>query len=200
MSETDEIDSNAVFHILIEQPLQAVLNQRLRKIGYWLLSFEERDFCLETPNRSGLYAVRMEFENRILELFPAWDNWLRGTNAYHIQARLVPQDRESDAFRYVKSLTVVEAKETALWSNALAQPLTSVEVYGIGQSPQAICLAFSSEKVVVSIGYSGEKPLVGDGDEILVFSYEQWRSQEKTLSNPWTDIGATRRGKNSPVV
>ena len=180
--------ADTLFRTLIEEPLEAITSKTLLHVSYWLLDFERPEFSVEAPNMSGLYAVSMVFTNRTLEIFPAWENQLRGVNAYHIQTRLVSQGKASSELVTGKSLMEIRADESTLWSKALTETLACVEVYGIRSNPHLVRFVFPSAKVVVAVGYSGEKPLIGDGDEILVFADKQWHKTEKTLPESWTKL------------
>jgi hypothetical protein len=157
----------------ILEPSWAVAGKVLLSVHYWLADFEASTFQLDTPNLSGLYAVNLVFADTILEIFPGWDTLLRAENAYHIQTRLIPVGEAGSDLTRATNLICVEADQARLWRDALNQPLTAIEVYGTPTSPQLIRFALPSTLTVVAIGYSGETPLLGDGDEILLFSNEQ---------------------------
>jgi len=49
-----------------------------------------------------------------------------------------------------------------------------VEIIGFSDTPQAIRLLFPHTSLVVVVGYPGDYLVLGDGDQLLVFSDADW--------------------------
>ena len=188
MTQMGSMRPDAAIHALVLQPLEVALDKVLLSVGYWLMDFDKPAFNVETPNASGLCAISMVFGDDLLEILPGWDHRLRGATAYHIETRFVSGSRANHELARSARLAEAPADRDTLWRNAIGHALTGVEVYGIGAFPHLIRFIFASTKITVAIGYSGDPPLIGDGDEILVFSDDDWLRVQRTLPDEWTKI------------
>lgn len=188
------------FRTLIIAPLEAASGLRLFSVNYWLLDFEEQFFHLDTPNESGIFAISLLFEGIAIDISPAWDRIHRDeSNHHYIQAPRVPIDNRSGELAFAERLLKIPADRTMIWRDAINDQLIGAEVSGDNHTPQAIRLLFPSATVIISLGYSGDELYIGDGDELLVFSDEQWRLQVQRMMRPMNNIWACRIAKKSGI-
>ena len=87
--------------------------------------------------------------------------------------------------RQAEHLIKVSVDNAYLDSGSISTTLVGVEVYGTENSPQLISFLFPCSVLRLAVGYSGDVILLGDGDEILVFSDEQWKNQVNGLPENW---------------
>lgn len=179
------MNEKATFKNRVAEPLEAVVGKALLAVNYWILDFEKADFLEEQPNASGISVVSLHFGVSNIELAPGWEKPLRANGIHHhIQAFHAdgPGSVESVS---AKHLCKVAAVQVAPWNEVAGKLLTRVEVVGLGGSPQAVCFSFSKTALVVATGYSGSSLEVGDGDELLVFSGQDWHHQIRNHKQLW---------------
>lgn len=185
------MNANSLFLDLIERPSSTVMDMVLLEVDYWIADLEEPWFHIETPNDTGLSAVSLIFEDKVLEITNGWTQ-LRGDTSYHIQAHIVSEGRSSTELGTSEGLLRFSAGQNTPWSSAINHRLTAVEVYGLGTSPHIIRFSFADISLVVAIGYaaseSTQEPLIGDGDELLVFLDDEWYFRERTLGIGWSKL------------
>ena len=173
---------------LVIEPLESVLGQTLFSVSYWLLNYGWGSIPVEQPNELGLLFVSLHFESTALEVSWGFEKSLRGDDlAYHIQvlpADLTYRITAEDAGNYCEAANV----DALPWQEAIGKKLTGVEVIGLQGSPQALRLSFASTDIVIAIGYSGSDLLVGDGDDILVFSGREWQSRKSSYGLEWESL------------
>ena len=181
-------DLKAAFESKIAGPLESVLGEMLLAVSYSILGYDADLFTVEQPNASGILLVGLRFENFTLEISWGFERSLRGRDlAYHVQ--ILPAG-QTISVRAVTDSHFCEIKDidAAPWENAVGKRLTGAEVVGLQGSPQAIQLSFSGTDVVIAIGYAGDDLLVGDGDDILVFSKWEWERQKSIHGLEWESI------------
>ena len=172
-------NSAAAFQRLVCGPLQMVLGQSLLTVNYWLLDYDKADFSLEQPNETGVLTVSLHFERATIEISPGWDKQLRSESIYHhIQVVHAGKTGGIEA-AHRENLSETADVHAAPWQEALGKRLTGVEIAGFQGTPQAIRLSFSGTEAVVATGYAGSGLLIGDGDELLVFSGQEWHDQNQ---------------------
>jgi hypothetical protein len=183
------MECNPLIQQYVVQPLQAVLGGELLGVDYWILVHDLDEFRPEKPNASGIVAVSLSFSNATLRFSWGWQRGLRNVDTYHhIELLRHSPDCEDSELTGSEHLVRVTASNAPPWRDVLLQRLVAAETYGYGTSPQAVRLVFQPAAVVISTGYSGDAVCIGDGDELLVFDDENWRHQEKCLTEAWTRI------------
>lgn len=181
-------------------PLQMALGRPLLAVSYWLLSSDRELFSVGQLNALGVLFVSLHFDKFTLEISPGWEKSLRGSNlAYHIQA--IPAG-EPGSIKTLNATSLYEVKDagTFLWQDALGTRLTCIEVIGLQDSPQAIRLVFPSAEVVIAIGYAGDELLVGDGDDLLIFSKREWQHQKSSYGGEWKSLWTTSATRQSGLA
>ena len=173
---------------LVIEPLESVLGQALFSVSYWLLNYGWDSILVEQPNELGLLFIRLHFENTALEVSWGFEKSLRGDDlAYHVQVLPADQAYRITAENAGNYCEVADVNALP-WQEAIGRKLTGVEVIGLQRSPQALRLSFADTDVVIAIGYSGSDLLVGDGDDILVFSGQKWESQKSSYGLEWESL------------
>jgi len=178
---------------VITEPLQNVAGRTLRAVNYFYILWDE--FSPETPNQhGGCQGIHLVFDGGEVEFDWASEKALRdpfGNIAYHLavldhsgRRQALQGWTEEDCAR----LRIIAATETRLWRSHVGELLERIEVLGdrldeARFSPQAVRLHFPSAAVIIAIGMTsseviaeGRNPVdsVGDGDEVLVFSEQEW--------------------------
>jgi len=177
------INRKAVLDSAIAEPLDAALGQTLLSVDYWILDCDKADFSEEQPNTTGIMAIRLHFEALELQVTCGFKELLRADGVYyHIQLSVADEGQEEAAWveRFVQVADV-----HALWEEALGRRLVGVEALGFWENPQAVRFSFSDMAIIVATGYSGSSLLIGDGDEILVFSNQEWPDRSNTHDQAW---------------
>ena len=189
-------DLVAAFESRIAGPLESVLGERLLAVSYWILGYDADLFAVEQPNASGILLVGLRFESFTLEVSWGFEKSLRGDLAYHVQVLPAGQTL---SFEAVSAGNFCEIKDidAAPWDNAVGKRLTGAEVIGLQGSPQAVRFSFSGTDVVIAIGYAGDDLLVGDGDDVLVFSGREWKSQKSSYGLEWESLWITSMASNN---
>ena len=179
LTKDNAANSAAAFQRLISGPLQTVLGQSLLAVNYWLLDYDKADFSLEQPNETGVLTVCLHFERAAIEISPGWDNQLRSEGIYHHVQVVQAAKAGSLEAAHRENLSETADVHAASWQEALGKRLTGVEIAGFQGTPQAVRLSFSVAEVVVATGYAGSDLLIGDGDELLIFSGQEWHNQNQ---------------------
>jgi len=176
------------FEKRISGPLEVVLGQSLLAVSYGILDYDRDKFSAEQPNNFGVLSVRLYFEKLTIELSWGFDQSLRGGDLYyHIQVITAAEPNRIGAMtngHYFEFTNVCSAP----WQEVIGTRLTAVEVLGIQGSPQAVHLSFGNAEVVVAVGYGGEEMLVGDGDDVLVFSEQEWQHKQSIHGGAWETL------------
>ena len=177
---------DTAFHELLSKPIASVLSQSLKNVSYYILNFDNDTFLLEQPNKTGLYSIMLSFSDAIIEIIPGWHKSLRSANTYHhLYLTDGTIDRKIDRPGVLVNLIKIDASHSDIWHDAINKTLNAVEIYGIEHTPQAVCLQFSTSAVAVTIGYSGDVPYAGDGDEILIY---QSNCQNSSVDFPFSQM------------
>ena len=183
------IGTSAAFQDLVVGALETVLGQTLRSVSYWILDSDQAEFSQEQPNNSGLLWVSLRFPQNAVAITFGWEKRLRGEDlAYHVQVTSTetPDAAEAGAVGNARELAEVS---TAPWGEAIGKRLNEVEVLGLQGSPQAVRLSFSGTDIVAAVGYAGKADLiVGDGDEVLIFSEHGWHVQKSGYGLEWESL------------
>ena len=196
---TSAMDLEAAFESKIAGPLESVLGEPLLAVSYWILGYDQEGFSVEQPNASGILFAGLHFEKSTLEVSWGWEKLLRGSDlSYHIQVLPAGQTHGDEA---VTDGNLCEIKDinAALWRNAVGKRLTDAEVIGLQGSPQAVRFSFSGTEVVIAIGYAGDDLLVGDGDDLLIFSKREWEHQESSYGREWEHLWTTSVTRQSEL-
>ncbi len=182
---------NNIVNSTIIAPLLSLVGQALKAVNYYYLWYGD-DFDSERPNEcGGCQGVHLIFDRSEVELDWDYRPEFRGGDggiAYHLTASDHSTRREylrASTTDNVGGLTLISAAETRLWRKFIDKPITHLELLGEhldGErcSPQALRLYFPDESVIIAIGMTpyNDPPVmyVGDGDEVLVFSEQDWVS------------------------
>lgn len=189
--------ADPTFDRLIAGPLAAVVGETLLAVDYWVLACDEPTFQPANPNASGLMAVNLIFKMATVEVTWGWDKALRtGWQAYHVQATFHADHVRGDTWSVqdAQGLSRFAAPDARPWESVVGLPLIGVEVYGPLNGPQAIGLSSPQGGVVLAVGESGENPVVGDNDEMLVFGTPQWRElRPADWSTLWSTSAVARQ-------
>lgn len=177
----NERSSQVPLERLLIEPLSAQIGQHLTAVSYEILVADEAGFQVEDPNASGgCQSVLLNIGSGTLEVTWGFDHALRDAaigTTYHIQA--IPYGQSSSP---AANLTRVTASLAPQWKAFINCRLDGATVFGVGQSPQAIEFRFGVVAVVLAIGSTSLGTLVvGDGDEVLVFSGQEWLQQASHL-------------------
>lgn len=89
---------------------------------------------------------------------------------------------------WTENFRCIPALSAAPWCEIVGEPLSDVEIIGFSDSPQAIRLLFPDTSLVMAVGYSGDDLLVGDGDDVFVFSAQEWQEQIRRGDHVWTRL------------
>lgn len=172
-------------------PLLPLVGQTLKAVNYYYLWYGD-DFDPERPNEcGGCQGVHLIFDKNEVELDWDYRPEFRGGDggiAYHLTASDHSIRREGLRVWTeddIAGLNLISASETNLWKKFIDKPVTHLELLGEHLdsercSPQALRLYFLDESIIIAIGMtpSSDPPIlyVGDGDEVLVFSEQDWVS------------------------
>jgi len=196
----------SLFATCMAEPLQHVIGQALKSVIYYPLQYDCQHFDIDGPNDSGgCQAIHLVFETGELELDWDWlqifraaaDDFVSPPIVYHLIARSTSQRRptvcvptEDDC----SGLGALDAMEAKIWKRVVGEPLVGGKVWGVAlpeerYSPQSVELQFPSGQIVVAVGMTDDRS-IGDGDEMLVFSAEEWRqrlseSEQESLVEIW---------------
>lgn len=166
-------------------PITSVIGDTLVDVVYWTLQADHEGFQVDQPSATGLAAIRLRFGSGGLEITWGWENSLLPNGAaYHINVTQA-QRPELAGLWNTDTLSRVSATNAVPWHGVIGETLSSVAILGPGESPQAIRFAFASSAIVVAIGYSGDVLCLGDGDELLVFTEEEWAALTAEGPQPW---------------
>lgn len=191
LTQQSASDLEAVFENKVTGPLESVLGQSLLSVSYWVLGYDAGWFSVEQPNASGILVAGLHFEKSTLEVSWGWEKLLRGSDlSYHIQVLPAGQTRGAQATTD-GNLCEIKGVDAAFWKNAVGKRLTGAEVLGLQGSPQAVRFSFSGTEVVIAIGYAGDDLLVGDGDDLLLFSKQEWQRQKSSYGGEWEHLWTT---------
>ena len=189
----------AVFENKVTGPLESVLGQSLLSVSYWVLGYDAGLFSVEQPNASGILVAGLHFEKSTLEVSWGWEKLLRGSDlSYHIQVLPAGQAHGAQAATD-GNFCEIKGVDATLWKNAVGKRLTGVEVIGFQGSPQAVRFSFSGAEVVIAIGYAGDDLLVGDGDDLLLFSKQEWQHQRSSYGEEWEHLWANSATKQNKL-
>ncbi|MGI4790115.1 MAG: hypothetical protein ACRYFS_14835 [Janthinobacterium lividum] len=199
----DKVDLEAAFESQIAGPLQSVLGKTLLAVTYQIIASDRNEFSVEQPNDTGVLIVILCFDQTMIEITPGWDKQLRSDGIYHHIQVVTTGKQGSKAAYNSDKLWEIAPIHASPWQQALGKRLIGVEVTGLQGTPQAIRLSFSDLDIVIAVGYAGSDPtlsdlVIGDGDEILIFSEQDWNSHANTHKQVWETlwmISATRRSK-----
>ena len=177
------------FRTFLSAPLEAVVSRTLLGVTYWLLNSDEPSFHIDRPNESGISGMSLSFEGLTVEISSFYDKILRTRdNYFYIQALLVSGEKEEGELATAEVLCNIPADQATIWCDALNTPLVRAEIYGDSDTPQVFRLSFPSTVLIISLGYSGEKLFIGDGNDLLVFSEAQWQSSIHLVNAPLSKI------------
>lgn len=184
--------SEPLFDTWIAEPLALVLGEPLLAVNYWVLECDCPTFEADAPNASGIAKIDLDFQTTTLEVTWGWEKRLRnGGTAYHLQVSPL-NCRSKEAVNgqvwNASGLCRITGTQAQTWAEAIGNPLTHIEVYGLGDSPQAIRFSFIKSDIVVATGYGGEDLMIGDGDDLLLFQDSEWqdRSGREAWPTLWT--------------
>ncbi len=176
---------NSFFQNLIINPLQTIMNSKLEYVRYLILKIDVQNFNIEKPNDNGMSAITLGLSDNILVIYIGWEKGLLDANTYHIQTHLGSDIKVDDNLFDSERFTEISGSESGIWKGLINQKLIAVEVYGVKASPQILRLIFPENSVVIATGYSGDEILIGDGDDILILSTDEWQTIDKTLNTRW---------------
>ena len=183
--------NQAAFQEFVSKPLEGLVGTALRSVEYYALDCDLPDFDARALTASGCQGIHLVFDGGEVEV--DWGNSVQelrdptGFFAYYLTVRTLKERRRPEQFH---GLTPVDATGASPWVTVIGEPLLSVTVLGsvveVGRAiPQAVEFTFPSGSIFAIIGWSGQwsedtgtrsigECAIGDGDEILVFSAEQW--------------------------
>lgn len=192
------IQNTAIFQSRLVEPFAPLLGEPLRDVEYWVLEMDADDFRAEQPNLFGVQIVRLRFGAVSLAVTWGGEKSLRSEGIYHHIQALEAATEDVLGPAWAENLRCIPALSTAHWREVISEPLSGVEVIGFSDSPQAIRLLFPHTSLVVAVGYSGDDLLVGDGDDVFVFSAQEWQEQIRRGDHAWTRLwlsAATNRAE-----
>lgn len=182
------MQNTAIFQSRLVEPFTSLLGESLRDVEYWVLETDAGGFRAEQPNLFGVQVIRLRFGAVSLAVTWGGEKSLRSEGIYyHIQA-LEADTEDVLGSAWAENLRCIPALTAGTWQEVISEPLSGVEIIGFSDSPQAIRLLFPHTSLVVAVGYSGDDLLVGDGDELFVFSDAQWREQIKHEDRHWSRL------------
>lgn len=188
LTKSATAEPEIAFRNLIAEPLLSVLGETLLSVSYGILNYDKSTFPVEHPNKHGILFVRLHFGNTTREISWGFDKLLRGSDlAYHVQVLPAGKTYEAAAMSG-GSICEIAHVDAVPWRQTIGKKLTGVGVIGFQGSPQAIRLDFFGEDVVVAVGYGGSELLVGDGDDVLIFSGREWQSTESIYGAEWQSL------------
>lgn len=182
--------ARTAFDMFVADPLEKLVGSALHSVLYYALDGDMPDFdASDLVASGGCQGVRLFFDGGEAELDWGFEEEVRdptGLFAYHLLVRSVSERANAEA------LCVVDATDAFPWKQVIDEPLRSATVWGVVSEgnrhiPQAVEFAFSSAHIFVTIGWKGHTVSVGDGDEVLVFSTEQWirLRSEQFFADDW---------------
>lgn len=168
-------------------PLSGLIPARLSCVWYALFEDSAGSIDLDTPNTSGwVEQVLLDFGPQRLGVGWCTDvSEFRGSVVdCHLGLELEPTPSLPNLpFRGIYPL--VDASVASTWRSHVNQPLQRLSIWGYWfetwGSPQAIVLGFPSGEVVLANGWR-EPETVGNWDEVLILSADQWARQSATQS------------------
>ena len=183
-------NTQTAFEEHVTSPLERLVGTALRFVEYYALDCDMPGFDASVLVESGgCQGVHLVFDGGEVEV--DWGFSVRelrdptGFLAYYLTIRTLSEPRGPEN---LQGLNVVDATGASPWDAVVGEPLLSATVLGSvvegGRAiPQAVEFTFSSGSIFVVIGWPGQwsgdtrsiGPCdIGDGDEVLVFSAEQW--------------------------
>lgn len=183
------MQNTAIFQSRLVEPFTYLLGEPLRDVEYWVLEADADGFRAEQPNTFGVQVLRLRFGAVSLAVTWGREKSLRSEGIYHHIQALGTELEDVLGPAWTENFRCIPALSAAPWGEVIGEPLSGVEIIGFSDSPQAIRLLFPHISLVVAVGYSGDNLLVGDGDEVFVFSAQEWREQIKQGDHDWTRLG-----------
>lgn len=173
------MQDTAIFQSRLVEPFMSLLGEPLRDVEYWVLETDADDFHAEQPNIFGVQVIRLRFGTVSLAVTWGGEKSLRTEGIhYHIQA-LGTEPEAVLGPDWTENFRCVPALSASPWQEVIGEPLSGVEIIGFSDSPQAVRLQFPHTSLAVVVGYPGDYLLLGDSDELLVFSGDEWQEQIK---------------------
>ncbi|MES2461455.1 MAG: hypothetical protein V4671_12805 [Armatimonadota bacterium] len=175
--------NQAAFEEFVTGPLVRLVGTPLHSVEYYALDCVPDFDANHLTESGGCQGVHLTFDGGEVEV--DWANVpdLRdpeGDIAYHLMVRHL---LEGQASEILHGRTPVDATEVLPWKTVIGEALRSVTVHGFLQRfirkedrsiPQAVEFTFSSARIFVIFGMTGTTLSLGSGNEILVFSAEEW--------------------------
>jgi len=194
------MQNTAIFQSRLVEPFMPLLGEPLRDVEYWVLEADADHFHTEQPNAFGVQVLRLRFGAVSLAVTWGGEKSLRSEGIYyHIQAlEAATEDVLGPA--WTENLRCLPALSAAPWREVANEPLSGVEVIGFSDSPQAVRLLFPQTSLVVAVGYSGDDLLVGDGDDVFVFSAQEWQEQIRRGDHAWTRLWLASDASRAEVL
>lgn len=182
------MQNTAIFQSRLVEPFTSLLSEPLRDVEYWVLEVDADDFHAEQPNAFGVQVLRLRFGAASLAVTWGGERSLRSEGIYHHIQALGAGMEDVLGPAWAENLRCIPALSAAPWREVIGEALSGVEIIGFSDSPQAIRLLFPDTSLVVAVGYSGDDLLVGDGDEVFIFSAQEWREQIRQGHHDWTRL------------
>jgi hypothetical protein len=170
------------FEEFVTGPMIKSVGTALRSVEYYALDCDLPDFDASDLTASGgCQGVHLTFDGGEFEVDWGIVPDLRDPNgyfAYHLMVRPLLKGQVSEILH---GRTPVNATEALPWKSVIGETLLTVSVQGIVLEehrpfPQAVEFTFPSGRIYVIVGWTGTILSLGDGDEVLVFSAEEWEA------------------------
>jgi hypothetical protein len=149
--------------------LQSLAGRCLTTVEYAVLTSDLPYFEVAAPNHCGVRSVILGFDTYKIQFRIYWGlpTWTYNTLGVQTSCDVATELN-----------TVVPASDVPPWDMTIGQNVVSAAAHGFQDVTYAVSVSFRSTTVVIAMGGGGDKVLLGDGDDVLIFEQSEWQRQE----------------------